>query len=100
MGWCISSRDLYRERRHRRAAEQPNGADAPGGPCENVTGMSSGRPVLFRKRQFEPAVIVTCVRWYLRLTWVSYCDTLREIIAWPRQRRLVQVFVDAVAHSR
>ena len=30
--------------------------------------MSSGRPVLFRKRQFEPAVIVTCVRWYLRFS--------------------------------
>src|SRR6201995_2208917 len=25
-------------------------------------------PRLFRKRQFEPTVIVTCVRWYLRFS--------------------------------
>src|ERR671912_1054144 len=30
--------------------------------------MGSWRPALFRKRQFEPAVIVTCVRWYLRFS--------------------------------
>lgn len=30
--------------------------------------MSSCRPALFRKRQFEPAVIVACVRWYLRFS--------------------------------
>ena len=30
--------------------------------------MSSSRPALFRKRQFEPVVIVTCVRWYLRFS--------------------------------
>src|SRR5918997_645748 len=28
--------------------------------------MKSSRPPLFRKRQFEPVIIVTCVRWYLR----------------------------------
>ena len=28
--------------------------------------MESCRPPLFRKRQFEPVIIVTCVRWYLR----------------------------------
>lgn len=28
--------------------------------------MESRRPPLFRKRQFEPVIIVTCVRWYLR----------------------------------
>jgi hypothetical protein len=28
--------------------------------------MRSCRPPLFRKRKFEPEVIVTCVRWYLR----------------------------------
>jgi transposase, IS6 family len=28
--------------------------------------MKSCRPPLFRKRQFEPVIIVTCVRWYLR----------------------------------
>ena len=28
--------------------------------------MRSCRPPLFRKRQFEPVIIVTCVRWYLR----------------------------------
>jgi hypothetical protein len=58
--------------------------------------MRSGRPPLFWKRKFEPQVIITYVRWYLRLSWVSYCDTFREIIAWPRQRRFVQVFVDAI----
>jgi transposase-like protein len=30
--------------------------------------MSACRPTLFRKRQFDPAVIVTCVRWYLRFS--------------------------------
>ena len=30
--------------------------------------MGSCRPALFRKRQFDPAVIVTCVRWYLRFS--------------------------------
>ena len=29
--------------------------------------MRSGRPPLFGKRQLEPVIIVTCVRWYLRL---------------------------------
>jgi transposase, IS6 family len=28
--------------------------------------MKSWRPPLLCKRQFEPVVIVTCVRWYLR----------------------------------
>jgi transposase, IS6 family len=28
--------------------------------------MKSCRPLLFRKRQFEPVVIITCVWWYLR----------------------------------
>ena len=28
--------------------------------------MKGCRPPLFRKRQFEPVIIVTCVRWYLR----------------------------------
>ena len=36
--------------------------------------MSSCRPPLFRKRQFEPEVIVTCVRWYLR-----FCLSLRDL---------------------
>ena len=30
--------------------------------------MKSARPALFRNRQFDPAVIVTCVRWYLRFS--------------------------------
>ena len=30
--------------------------------------MTPSRPGLFRKRWFEPAVIVTCVRWYLRFS--------------------------------
>jgi len=28
--------------------------------------MKNRRPPLFRKRQFEPVIIVTRVRWYLR----------------------------------
>ena len=34
---------------------------------------------LFRKRWFEPTVIVTCVRWYLRFS-LSLRD-VRELIA-------------------
>ena len=30
--------------------------------------MSSARAILFRRRQFEPIVIVTAVRWYLRFS--------------------------------
>ena len=30
--------------------------------------MRSGRPTLFRMRQFEPIIIVTCVRWYCRFS--------------------------------
>src|ERR687897_353537 len=30
--------------------------------------MSASRPALFRKLQFDAAVIVTCVRWYLRFS--------------------------------
>ena len=41
--------------------------------------MGSCRPALFRKRQFEPAVIVTCVRWYLRFS-LSLRD-LEEMMA-------------------
>ena len=36
--------------------------------------MRSCRPSLFWKRKFEPTVIVTCVRWYLRL-----CLSLRDV---------------------
>ena len=36
--------------------------------------MSSGPASLFRKRQFDAAVIVTCVRWYLR-----FALSLRDI---------------------
>jgi transposase-like protein len=41
--------------------------------------MDSIRPPLFRKRQFEPAIIVTCVRWYLRFS-LSLRD-LEELMA-------------------
>lgn len=41
--------------------------------------MSSLRPPLFRKRHFEPAVIVTCVRRYLRFS-LSLRD-LEELMA-------------------
>ena len=36
--------------------------------------MKSCRPPLFWKRKFEPEVIVTCVRWYLR-----FCLSLRDL---------------------
>ena len=36
--------------------------------------MASCRPPLFWKRKFEPEVIVTCVRWYLR-----FCLSLRDL---------------------
>lgn len=36
--------------------------------------MKSSRPPLFWKRKFEPQVIVTCVRWYLR-----FCLSLRDL---------------------
>jgi transposase, IS6 family len=36
--------------------------------------MKSCRPPLFWKRKFEPQVIVTCVRWYLR-----FCLSLRDL---------------------
>src|SRR5918992_4286966 len=36
--------------------------------------MKSCRPPLFWKRKFEPTVIVTCVRWYVR-----FCLSLRDV---------------------
>jgi transposase-like protein len=41
----------------------------------------TSRNPLFHRRRFADDVIILCVRWYLRLTWVSYCDTFREIMA-------------------
>src|SRR5262245_28286137 len=41
--------------------------------------MRSCRPPLFRKRKFDPDVIVTCVRWYLRFS-LSLRD-LEELMA-------------------
>src|SRR5215469_6582735 len=41
--------------------------------------MRSCRPPLFRKRQFEPIIIVTCVRWYCRFS-LSLRD-LEELMA-------------------
>ena len=41
--------------------------------------MRAGRPTLFRKRQFEPIIIVTCVRWYCRFS-LSLRD-LEELMA-------------------
>lgn len=43
--------------------------------------MISRRPPLFQKRWFEPTVIVTCVRWYLR-----YSLSLREVRALIAER--------------
>ena len=41
--------------------------------------MKARLPPLFRKRQFEPAIIVTCVRWYCRFS-LSVRD-LEELMA-------------------
>ena len=41
--------------------------------------MRPRRPALFRKRQFEPVIIVTCVRWYCRFS-LSLRD-LKELMA-------------------
>ena len=41
--------------------------------------MRSRRPRLFRKRQFEPIIIATCVRWYCRFS-LSLRD-LEELMA-------------------
>src|SRR5262249_26346772 len=41
--------------------------------------MRARRPALFRKRQFEPIIIVTCVRWYCRFS-LSLRD-LEELMA-------------------
>ena len=41
--------------------------------------MRPRRPALFRKRQFEPIIIVTCVRWYCRFS-LSLRD-LKELMA-------------------
>jgi transposase, IS6 family len=41
--------------------------------------MSSCRPPLLWKRKFDPQVIVTCVRWYLRFC-LSLCD-VEELMA-------------------
>src|SRR5215468_1912984 len=46
--------------------------------------MSSRRPPLFRKRQFEPIIIVTCVRWYCR-----FCLSLRDLEELMAERGLV-----------
>ena len=41
--------------------------------------MTQRRPQLFRKRRFEPTIIVTCVRWYFRFS-LSLRD-LQELMA-------------------
>jgi hypothetical protein len=46
-------------------------------------------PTLTVAIAFPEEIISQCVRLYFSLTWVSYCDTFGEIIAWPHPRRLV-----------
>lgn len=46
--------------------------------------MQSRRPPLFWKRKFEPQVIVTCVRWYLR-----FCLSLRDLEELMAERGLI-----------
>jgi transposase-like protein len=41
--------------------------------------MASCRPPLFRKRWFEPTIIVTCASWYLRFS--LSLRNVRELIA-------------------
>jgi transposase-like protein len=45
--------------------------------------MRSRRPALFRKRQFEPIIIVTCVQWYCRFSL-----SLRDLEALMAERGL------------
>jgi transposase-like protein len=45
--------------------------------------MTVRRPALFRKCKFEPTVIMTCVRWYLR-----FCLSLRDVEELIRERGL------------
>ena len=46
--------------------------------------MKQSRPFLFRGRHFEPEVIVTCVRWYLRFSL-----SLRNVEELMRERGLI-----------
>src|SRR5262249_35540255 len=46
--------------------------------------MRSCRPPLFWKRKFEPHIIVTCVRWYLR-----FCLSLRDLEELMAERGLM-----------
>jgi hypothetical protein len=87
---------------YRRIEGALSGSGANPGQVGDHQQMPALIPVeeLFSGRHFDREIIVLCVRWYLSLTWVSYCDTFREIIAWPWRVRFVQVFVDAVKKSR
>jgi hypothetical protein len=42
--------------------------------------MKSCRPPLFRNRQFEPSLIVTCVRWYLHLRFALGLRNIEELM--------------------
>jgi transposase-like protein len=46
--------------------------------------MKQSRPTLFRGRHFDPEVIVTCVRWYLRFSL-----SLRNVEELMRERGLI-----------
>src|SRR5262245_27357170 len=46
--------------------------------------MKQRRPTLFRGRHFEPEVIVTCVRWYLRFSL-----SLRNVEELMRERGII-----------
>src|SRR5215468_7125532 len=57
--------------------------------------MRSRRPALFRKRQFEPIIIVTCVRWYFRFSL-----SLRDLISSAYPNALMQHFLAKGCVSR
>jgi hypothetical protein len=67
-------------------------ADWPGREMERV------RPVVFKWRQFEPAVIVASVNW-CRQEWVT--ELRRRIVTHRRFKRLVDQWTGlSIGHSR
>ena len=46
--------------------------------------MKQSRPAIFRGRHFEPEIIATCVRWYLRFSL-----SLRNLEEMMAERRLL-----------
>jgi transposase-like protein len=56
--------------------------------------MKGNRPAIFRGRHFEPEIIATCVRWYLRFS--LSLRNVEEMMA-ERSRELMCSLVAALA---